>query len=226
MTAAEQAKNTPKLQSYAERVLSDDPKHTGALITMSNILAASVPTAAGAPKDNHLKNTLDITRRALAAPKIPNLPEASWNAVVVQLHDTATMVLLNQKMYAEAIAEAQTAIKIEKKDGYAYKQKRLAMKPAVADAIAKYQAAVDKLNLPENRSADQLVRDELTATKDGLLAAATAKTNELVEVFAKSVATGWANAAEARKELKIFTGTPEELEKLIADMKVQLGISK
>jgi hypothetical protein len=146
--------------------------------------------------------------------------------VVVQLHDTATMDLLNQKHYDQYNSEQQSALKIEKKDGKAYYLMGLAMKPAVADAIAKYQAAVDKLNLPENRSADQLVRDELTATKDGLLAAATAKTNELVEVFAKSVATGWANAAEARKELKIFTGTPEELEKLIADMKVQLGISK
>jgi len=221
MAAAEQAKNTPKLKEYSGKVLEIDPKHAGALVTLSGILANSIPTDEAA-KAKHFEETLSITKRALAVPMPTGATEAIWNPVRGQLHDTSAMVLLNQKKYAETIAEAQEALKISKKDGYAYYLMGLAMKPAVAEAIDKYKAAVDKLN--ENRTADQLVRDELKATADGLESAATAKTNELIEVFAKSVATGWANAASARAELKIFTGTPEELNKLIADKKAELGI--
>lgn len=224
MAAADGTKNTPKLKEYAGKVLEVDPKHAGALVTLSGILANSIPTD-DATKAKHFDETLAITKRALAAPKPAEATDAVWNPVRGQLYDTTCMVLLNQKKYAESIAECQEALKINKKDGYAYYLMGLAMKPAVADAIAKYTAAVDKLNLPENRTADQLVRDELKATADGLQSAAQAKTNELIEVFAKSVATGWANAASARNELKIFTGTPDELNKLIADKQAELGIT-
>jgi len=223
MGAAEQAKNVAKLQSYTEKVLIDDPKNSGALVTLSNLLAGNIPSNQAQVPD-HLKKTLEVTRRALAAPKIANLSDAQWNAILAQLHGTAAMALYNQKMYAETIAEAQAALKIDKKDGNAYYLMGLAMKPAVKDSIDKYTAAVDKMNLEENRKADQLVRDELKANADGLLSAATTKKDELAQVFAKSVATGWANAAAARKELtQVFTGTPEELNKLIDDMKTVIN---
>jgi len=223
MTAAEQAKNTPKLKEYAYKVLENDPKNIGALVTLSGLLANSLPTDEAA-KNKQLDETLAITKRALAEPKPANATDAQWNPILVQLHDTVAMVLLNQKKYPDTIAESDVALKLNKKDGYAYYLKGLAMKPAVADAIAKYKAAVEKMNLEENRKADQLVRDELKANADGLLSAATAKTNELAEVFAKSVATGWANAAQARKDLmQVFQGTPEELNKLIEDMKIEIN---
>jgi tetratricopeptide (TPR) repeat protein len=224
MAAADATKNTAKLKEYAGKVLENDPKHAGALVTLSGLLSNSIPTEEAA-KTKHFEETLSVTKRALAAAKPAEASAEVWNSIRGQLYDTSAMVLLNQKKYAEAIAEADEALKINKKDGYAYYLKGLAMKPAVAEAIAKYTAAVDKLNLPENRTADQLVRDDLKATADGMQTAAQAKTNELIDVFAKSVATGWANAASARNELKIFTGTPQELEKLIADKKAELGIS-
>jgi tetratricopeptide (TPR) repeat protein len=223
MSAAEQTKNVAKLVSYVDKVLADDPKHSGALVTMSNHLATTIPTDAAKVPD-HLKKTLEIARRALAAPKIAGLSDAQWNAILVQLHDTATMALYNQKMYAETVTEAQAALKIDKKDGNAYYLMGLAMKPAVKEAIDKYTEAVAKMNLEENRKADQLVRDELKANADGLLSAATTKKDDLAQVFAKSVATGWANAAVARKELmQVFQGTPEELNKLIEDMKIEIS---
>jgi tetratricopeptide (TPR) repeat protein len=221
MTAAEQTKNTAKLKEYANKVLETDPKNIGALITLSGLLANSIPTDDGA-KTKHFDETLTITRRALAEPKPAGANDAQWNLVLGQLRDTSCMVLLNQKKYAEAIAACDEAIKLNKKDGYAYYLKGMAMKPAVADAIAKYTAAVDKLN--ENRTADQLTRDELKATADGLQSTAQEKTNQLVDVFAKSVATGWQGAQNpSHNELKIFTGTPEELTKLINDKKAELG---
>jgi tetratricopeptide (TPR) repeat protein len=222
LTAAEGMKNTAKQKEYANKVLEGDPQNAGALVTLSGLLSNSIPTEEAA-KAKHLDETLAITKRALATPRPAGATEAQWKPVLMQLHDTTCMVLLNQKKNAEAIAACQEALKLEKKDGYAYYLMGLAMKPAVADAIAKYKASVDKLN--ENRSADQLTRDELTATMQGLQSAATTKTDELIEVFAKSVATGWSGSANARNELKIFTGTPEELEKLIAAKKAELGVS-
>lgn len=221
MTAAEQSKNTPKLKEYANRVLDNDPKNAGALVTLSGLLANSLP-ADEAGKVKQLDETLAITKRALTVPKPDGATDAQWNPVLVQLRDTTCMVLLNQKKYADAITECQEALKLNKKDGYAYYLMGLAMKPAVAESIAKYTAAVDKLN--ENRSADQLTRDELKATADGLESTATTKTSELVDVFAKSAATGWQGASSpARNELKIFKGTPEDLNKLIESKKTELG---
>ncbi len=222
--AAEQVKNTAKLQSYAEKVIADDPKNTGALITLSNLLANSVPTANGPAKDAHLTKTLDITRRALAAPKIAGVADAQWNPIVAQLHDTECMVLLNQKKNADAITACQEAIKTVKKDGYAYYLMGLAMKPAVADSIANYKAAVDKLNLDENRKADQVVRDELTANKDALDKVMTTKTDELIKMFATSMATGWQGAANpSAAELKAFNKPQAELDQMIQQIKSENG---
>jgi len=223
MTAAEQAKNTPKLKEYANKVLESDPKNIGALITLSGLLANSLPTEEAA-KNKQLEETLAITKRALAEPKPASATDAQWNPILVQLHDTVAMVYLNQKKYAETVTASDDALKLNKKDGYAYYLKGLAMKPAVKEAIDKYTAAVEKMNLEENRKADQLVRDELQANAQGLLSAATTKKDDLAQIFAKSVATGWANAAAARTELKqVFTGTPAEMDKLIDDMKVEIN---
>ncbi len=222
MTAAEQAKNNAKLKEYAEKVLAVDPKNVGALVSLSTLLANTTIPTDEAAKTKHLDDLLAITKRALAEPKPDGATDAQWNPIKAQLHDTSAMVLLNQKKYADTIAEANEALKINPKDGYAYYLMGLATKPSVVDAINKYTAAIDKLN--ENRSADQLTRDDLKATADGLEKTASTKTDELVSIFAKSVACGGPSAAGARSELKIFKGTPEELEKLIADKKTELGV--
>jgi hypothetical protein len=222
MAAAEQLKSVPKLKEYAEKVLAVDPKNVGALVSLSAVLASTpVPTDEGA-KTKQLEQTLSVTQRALAEPKPQGTPDAQWNQVTMQLHDTAAMVLLNQKKYNEASSEAQAALKIENKDGYAYYLQGLAAKPAVVEAINNYNAAVKKLN--DTPATEPLARDDLKAAADGLEKIATEKTDELIGLFAKSVATGWPGAPNARNELKIFKGTPDELEKLIAEKKVELGI--
>jgi tetratricopeptide (TPR) repeat protein len=222
MAAAEQLKNVSRVKDYAEKILAADPKNIGALVTLSAVLASTpLPTDEGA-KAKRLDETLSITQRALAEPRPEGTPDAQWNQVTMQLHDTSAMVLLNQKKYSEATSEAQAALKIESKDGYAYYLLGLATKPSVVEAINNYNAAVKKIN--DNATADQPTRDDLKAAADGFEKIATTKTDELIDLFAKSVATGWPGAANARNELKIFKGTPDELEKLISEKKVQLGI--
>jgi hypothetical protein len=218
LRSAQQGKNTAKTQTYAEEFLKLDPKNLEALYALSGLLfSATIPTDEAA-KTKHLDYTLDITKRTLAQPRPAGVQDAQWNPILTQLHDTASMVLLNQKKYSEAIAEADISIGINKRDGYAYYLKGLAKKPELIDAIKKYNDSVQKLN--DNRTADQLTRDDLTATKDALDAAAVAKTDELVQIFAKAVACG---ETRGRNELKIFTGTPEALEKIIQDQKAALG---
>ncbi len=53
---------------------------------------------------------------------------------------------------------------------------------------------------------------------------ASAKRDETLDAFARSVAAGGPAGQQAREELqKIFTGTPEELNRLIEEKKSQLG---
>src|SRR5262245_30202355 len=165
MAASEQTKNVPKLKEYAEKVLAVDPKNVGALVSLSTVLASTpLPTDEGA-KAKQLDQTLSIAQRALAEPKPQGATDAQWTQVTMQLHDTSAMVLLNQKKYSEASAEAQAALKIDAKDGYAYYLQGLAMKPSVAEAINNYNAAVKKLN--DTPATDQIARDESKAAADG-----------------------------------------------------------
>ncbi len=221
MTAAEQAKNTAKLQEYAEKVLAVDPKNPGALVTMSNLLANSVPKEES-KQEAHFAKTLEITRRALAAPKPAGATDAQWNPVVLQLHHTVCLVLLNQKKYTESIAECKAALAIDKKDGYAWYLIGLNLKPGFIEASRKYKEAVDNYNA--NRDKDKITVDDLKAASDGALQAAETKQDELVDALARAVAAGGSAAAEARKELKqVFTGTDDELNRIVSDKKIEIG---
>lgn len=218
LRSAKQINNSAKIQSYAEELLKADPLSFEALFTLSSVLyTATIPTEDSA-KSKHFDYTLDVTKKALALPKPTGAKDEEWNPLINQLHNTAAMVLLNQKKHREAIAEADRSIEINRKDGYAYYLKGLAKKPEVLDAIRLYTDSVQKLN--DNRTADQLTRDELMATREGLDQAATTKTADLVEIFAKSAACG---ETRSRNELKIYTGTPSDLEKVIEEKKTDLG---
>lgn len=219
LRSAQQSKNTAKTQSYAEEYLKLDPANLEALLTLSTLLYNAAIPAEEASKTKHFDYTMEITRRALAQPKPAGVKDEQWNPVLNQLHDTVAMVLVNQKKFREAIAEAEISIGINKKNGYAYYLKGLAKKPEVIDAVKKYQDSVDKVNA--NLRADPITRDDLLATMKAFDEAATAKRDELVEIFAKSAACG---EARARTELKIFTGTPDDLEKLIQAKKTELGV--
>jgi tetratricopeptide (TPR) repeat protein len=219
LRSAQEIKNTAKIQGYAEEFLRVDPQNLEALLTLSSLLyTATIPVEETA-KAKHFDYTLDITKRALAQPKPAGVKDEQWNPVVNQLHNTVATVFLNQKKYSEAIVEAETSIGINKKDGYAYYLKGLAKKPEVLEAVKKYKDSVQRVN--DNRSADKITRDDLLALMNAFDQAATEKTGELVEIFAKSAACG---ETRARQELKIFTGTPDDLEKLIQAKKAELGV--
>jgi hypothetical protein len=221
MLAAANSKNNAKTLEYGEKVLGMNANDLNALVTLSSLLSQTLPAEESA-KQAQLTRTLDITRRALAQPRPAGTTDAQWNPIQLQLHQTACLVLLNQNKHTESIAECQEALKINGKDSYAWYLIGLSHKTALIDLSKKYNDAVDKYNA--NRTADPITVDDLRAVMLGAQEIATAKRDEMLDAFARSVAAGGPAGQQAREELqKIFTGTPEELNRLIEDKKSQLG---
>jgi hypothetical protein len=222
MLAGVNLKNNAKTAEYAEKVLSMNATDLNALVTLSSLLSQTLPTEETA-KQAQLNRTLDVTRRALAQPRpAAGYTDAQWNGIRLQLHQTACLVLLNQNKHTESIAECQEALKINGKDSYAWYLIGLSHKTALIDLSKKYNDAVEKYNA--NRTADPITVDDLRAVMVGAEQIASAKRDETLDAFARSVAAGGPAGQQAREELqKIFTGTPEELNRLIEEKKSQLG---
>jgi hypothetical protein len=222
LLAATNLKNNAKTIEYSEKVLKDDPKNLNALVTLSGVLSATMPTAAGPAQTTQIARTLDITKQALAVPKPADVQDAQWNQIQVQLRETSALMLLNQMKYPDSIAEAQAALKINSKDSYAWYLIGLNHKASLADLIKKYRALLDKYN--ENRTtADQIALDEMKTAYQVAEKIASDKTDETLDAFARSVAAGGPSATPAREELqKLFTGTPDELNRLIEEKKKTL----
>jgi len=225
LIAAANSKNNPRTIEIAEVILKNDPNNFNALITLSGVLSQNLPTA-NPQKDAQITRTLEVTRKALAQPRPQGVPDAQWNPIQVQLHDTACLMLLNQSKHQDSIAECQAAIKINPKDSYAWYWIGLSHRAALIDLSKKYNEAVDKYNA--NRTADQLVLDELRSAMQGAEKVASDKRDETADAFARAAAIGGDAGTQAMQELKkIFEGTPEgtpeNINRLIEQKKSQLG---
>ena len=218
LLAATNLKDNKKIVEYAEKVLKDDPKNLSALVTLSGVLSGTMPTTNPA-KDPHIIRTLEITKQALALPRpAEGYTDAQWNQVQQQLRDTACLMLLNQQKYPEAIAECQAALKVNPKDAYAWYWIGLAHRAAFVELNKKYNASVKEYN--ENVKAPQLQLDDLRAAMQGAEKVASDKLDETLDAFARAAAIGGDAGTQAHAEMKkLFTGTPEDLQKLIDSKK-------
>jgi tetratricopeptide (TPR) repeat protein len=219
MSAAMELKNNPKIIEWSEKVLAANPDQIDALRNLSYLWSTSFPTDETA-KQAQMAKVLELNKRALAQPKPTGVADATWTPIQVQLHRTSCQMLLNQKKYAEAIAECEEALKLNKKDGDSYYLIGLAMIPDLNDKLKKYAASVTKLN--DNRRSDQITRDDLNAAKEALFQIATQKKDEVVLTFAKAVVAGGGYAAQARTKLGEYATAPGELDKALADAKANL----
>jgi tetratricopeptide (TPR) repeat protein len=218
LLSATNMKDNKKIVEYAEKVLKDDPKNLNALVTLSGVLTGTMPNT-NPGKDTHITRTLDITRQALALPKpAAGVNDAQWNQIQQQLRDTTCLMLLNQNKYAEAIAECQLALKANPKDGYAWYWIGLAHRAGFVELNKKYNDSVTEYN--NNRTAPQLQLDELRAAMQGAEKIASDKLDETLDAFARAVIIGGEAGNQALAEMKkLFTGTPEDLQKLIDSKK-------
>jgi hypothetical protein len=221
LLAAANSKNNPKTVEYAEKVLKDDPKNFNALITLSGVLSQTLP-AANPAKDTHIARTLEVTKQALAQPKPAEVTQTQWDPIQLQLRETACLMLLNQKKYEESIAECQKALEINKKDAYAWYWIGLSHRAALIPLAKKYNDSVDAYNA--GRDKGPLVVDELKAAMQGAEKVASDKRDETVDALVSAVALGGDAGKQAMTELGgIFTGTPDELNRLVEEKKKQLG---
>jgi pentatricopeptide repeat protein len=221
MLAAANLKNNPKTIEYAQNVLKMNDKDLNALVTLSSLLSQTLPNDEKT-KQTQLTQSLEYTRRALAVPRPQGTADAQWNPIQLQLHQTACLVLLNQGKNGESISECQAALKVNNKDSYSWYLIGLSHKAELVPLVKRYNEATDKYNA--NRSADQITLDELRSVMTGAEKIASDKKDETLDAFARAVAAGGPAAAEARKELQgLFTGSPEELNRLIEEKKSQLG---
>jgi hypothetical protein len=212
LLAASNLKNNAKMIEYAEKVLKDDPKNVTAAVTLSNVLSATMPTTNQEP---HIAKTLEATKLALSLPRpAQGYTDPQWNQVQQQLHDTACLMLLNQKKYAESIAECQAALKLNPKDDYAHYWIGLSHRAAFVELNKTYNAAVEKYNA--NRTAPPLEVDGYREAMQGAQKVAQDKLDETLDAFASAVAIGGPAGTQALAEMKkLFTGSPDELQKLI-----------
>jgi hypothetical protein len=221
LLAATNLKNTAKITAYAEEILKGNPNDLNALLTLSGLLAGTLP-AQDPAKRTQIDRTLEITNRALAQPKPQVIQDAQWNGIQQQLHETACLMLLNQTKYPESIAACQAALKANPKDAYAWYLIGMSHKAQLPPLIAKYRAALDKYNA--EREKDPITVDENKTAFQAYEKVASDKKDEALDAFARAVAIGGNASSEAMKELKaLFMGTPEELNKLIEEKKAQTG---
>jgi tetratricopeptide (TPR) repeat protein len=225
LIAAANSKNNPRTIELAEAILKNDPNNFNALITLSGVLSQNLPQN-NPQKDAQITRTLEVTKKALDQPRPQGVPDAQWNPIQVQLRETTCLMLLNQNKYQESISECQAAIKLNPKDSYAWYWIGLSHRAALIDLSKKYNEAVDKYNA--NRTADQLVLDELRAAMQGAEKVASDKRDETADAFARAAAIGGDAGTQAKQELqKIFEGTPdgtpENINRMIEQKKSQLG---
>jgi tetratricopeptide (TPR) repeat protein len=220
MTAAGQVKNNVKTVNYARKVLNSDPNNVNALITLSAVLSQTLPQQEQA-KQAQIVETLEITLRALAQPKPDGVADAQWDSAKGSLHQTACLMLLNQQKYDASIEECRVSLQSGNKDGYPWYLIGLSHKVRLLDLVKRYNEAVNNYN-DRRTTVDQITLDDLIAIKDGAEKLASDKKDETLDAFARAVAAGGPAAAEARKELQqLFTGTPEELNRMIEERKSQ-----
>ena len=212
LLAASNLKNNAKMLEYAEKVLKDDPKNVTAAVTLANVLSATMPTANQEP---HIAKTLEATKLALSLPRpAQGYTDPQWNQVQQQLRDTTCLMLLNQKKYGESITECQAALKLNPKDAYAHYWIGLSHRAAFVELNKTYNAAVQKYN--DNRTAPPLEVDGFREAMQGAQKVAQDKLDETLDAFASAAAIGGDAGTQALAEMKkLFTGTPEELQKLI-----------
>jgi hypothetical protein len=143
--------------------------------------------------------------------------DAQWDSAKGNLHQTACLMLLNQQEYDASIEECRVSLQSGNKDGYPWYLIGLSHKVRLLDLVKRYNEAVNNYN-DRRTTVDQITLDDLIAIKDGAEKLASAKKDETLDAFARAVAAGGPAAAEARKELQqLFTGTPEELNRMIEE---------
>jgi len=232
MAAAQAANDAQKIEEFGEKVLAMAPNDANTLITLASIIPERLPTDEAGKKaalekaESYANRAMSEVGKIFNGPKPANLSDADWNAqkttVTAGLHADLGLVALNRQEYDKAVSEYEQVIKLTSKDPVAQFRVGLAYSGQAAALTKTYLASVDEQNNAIKANADKTQIDELKTKSDALEQSLRAKRTQATDALATAVALGGPVQQPAMDQLKkLWTGTPEEMNQLIASKKPQ-----
>ena len=230
MTAAQTADDMAKIIHFGDKVLALNPADANTLITLAGLIPERLPTDEAGKKaaldkaEGYATKALTEVGKIFGGAKPAAMSDADWNAqratVMGGLHSNLGFVALNRQDYDKSAAEYTLAVKDTPKDGIAQFRLGLAFNGQAVTLSKAYSASIDEFNNASKGGADAAATAPLKAKTDELEAKLRAKRDEAIAALATAVAIGGPVQQPAMDQLKkLWTGTPEDLDKLIASKK-------
>ena len=231
MVAAQNLNDLDKAIGYGEKVLTIDPNDLNALVTLSGLIPAKLPTDAAAKNaaldkaeryaTTALKGVQELLAKADAATKAQLVP------IEGNLYSTRGLIAYTKQDYNKSITEYEQALQRTPKDDVARFYLGLDHQAIAAQVSREYQAAVKAENDAKAARAEQPVIDELSAKSAGLGEDTKKARDKAIDELATAVAIGGPVAAQAKTALtSLWMGKNNDstagLDEFIAEKKKNL----
>jgi tetratricopeptide (TPR) repeat protein len=232
MMAAQASNDVGKTVEFGEKTLAIAPDDANTLIILAGLIPERLPADDAGKKaaldkaEGYTNKAMTLVGKIFDGPKPANMPDADWNAqktsVIAGLHSDLGLIALNRADYEKSVAEYAQVIKMTPKDPLAQFRLGLAYSGQAAAITKTYVASVNDQNEAIKANADKAQIDDLKAKSDKLEQELRAKRTQATDALATAVAIGGPVSQPATDQLKkLWTGTPEEMNALIASKKPQ-----
>jgi len=231
MVAAQNLNQIDKVIVYGDKVLAIEPNDLNAMITLSSVIPAKLPSDE-AGKKAALDKAEGLAKKALTgveplAAQAQGPQKAQITQIQGQLHSTLGLLAYDRLDYAKSIEEYDQAVKATPKDDVAHFYMGADFQALSAQASRLYQDAVKAENDAKAAKADQPTIDELAAKRQGLENDVREKRDRSIEEYAIAAAIGGVIAQDARNALqKLWQAKNDSLngmDEFIAQKKQQIG---
>ena len=231
MVAAQNLNQIDKVVAYGDKVLAIEPNDLNAMITLSSVIPAKLPSDEAGKKaaldkaEGLAKKALTGVEPLLAQAQGPQ--KAQITQIQGQLHSTLGLLAYDRLDYAKSIEEYEQAVKATPKDDVAHFYMGADYQALSAQASRVYQDAIKAENDAKAAKADQPTIDELAAKRQGLENDVREKRDKSIEEYAIAAAIGGVVAQDARNALqKLWQAKNDSLngmDEFIAQKKQQIG---
>jgi len=227
MAAAQAANDVPKIVEFGDKILAANPNDANTLITLASVIPERLPAdepgkKTALDKAEGYANRAADTLNKMAKPG--SMSDAEWNtqkaSVMSTIHGDLGLIALNRLDYDKSVSEYEGVVKTTPKDGLSQFRLGLAYSGQAAALTKSYLASVEEQNNAIKANADKAQIDDLKSKSDALEQKLRAKRTQATDALATAVALGGPVEQPAMAQLtKLWTGTPEEMNQLIASKK-------
>ena len=232
MQAAQASNDVDKTVAFGEKTLSVAPNDANTMLTLAALIPERLPSDEAGKKaaldkaEKYANSAMDQVGKIFNGPKPANMADADWNAqknsVMAGIHSDLGLIALDRGEYDKSVGEYEQVVKMTPKDPLAQFRLGLAYSGQAAALTKTYVASVDEQNAAIKANADKAQIDEMKSKSDKLEQELRAKRTQATDALATAVAIGGPVADPAKAQLqKLWTGTPEEMNQLIASKKPQ-----